>query len=132
MVRRLDVKTTGLLLFSNYAPWAHELMHPKFNHERRYQVTVRVESRMRPSSFEQGVMLEDGEAKASKVIWQPLGPKKHQCILTMKDVIALSDECGMPWGVMSPHYAASRTQALSCLRALHQASGCILNTDPVL
>ena len=86
MVGRLDVKTTGLLLFSNYAPWAHELMHPKFNHERRYQVTVR--GRVTDATIqalEQGVMLEDGEAKASKVIWQPLGPKKHQCIMSMHE-----------------------------------------------
>ncbi len=64
MVGRLDINSSGLLLFTNDGDLAHRLMHPSSEVSREY--AVRVLGEVTPEiakNLKQGVMLEDGLAK---------------------------------------------------------------------
>ncbi|MCX7116519.1 MAG: pseudouridine synthase [Legionellales bacterium] len=62
-VGRLDLNTSGLLIFTNDGELAHRLMHPKYQLEREY--AVRVYGQVSPEAENlllKGVMLDDGMA----------------------------------------------------------------------
>lgn len=67
-VGRLDKDTEGLLLFSNDGSAAHRLLHPSFGVEKVYRVTLdKPPSGKQLNSLKQGVALDDGIARVSKV-----------------------------------------------------------------
>lgn len=71
-IGRLDINTSGLLLFTNDGELANRLMHPKYEVEREYSARVFGEvTNQTLRTLTKGVELEDGPAKFLKI--KPLG-----------------------------------------------------------
>ncbi len=67
-VGRLDLNTSGILLFTNNGELANKLMHPSYNQEREY--LVRIFGKATPeilSNLTKGINLEDGISKFKKI-----------------------------------------------------------------
>lgn len=67
-IGRLDINTSGLLLFSNDGELANRLMHPSHQVEREYVVRVRgVVDEAMLKHLQEGVLLDDGMARFTKI-----------------------------------------------------------------
>lgn len=101
-VGRLDINTSGLLVFTNNGELANQLMHPKYALEREY--AVRVHGRVSPDMIQNllnGVTLEDGPARFQSVVYQG-GPEAanawYHVVLTEgrnREVRRLWASCGV-------------------------------------
>lgn len=68
MIGRLDINTSGLLLFTNNGELANQLMHPSSNIEREYAARVLGEVNNKiEKNLLNGVKLEDGWAKFKRL-----------------------------------------------------------------
>ncbi|WP_440055872.1 23S rRNA pseudouridine(2605) synthase RluB [Pseudoalteromonas sp. T1lg65] len=71
-IGRLDINTSGLLLFTNDGELANRLMHPKYEVEREYSARVFGEvTNQTLRTLTKGVELDDGPAKFLKI--KPMG-----------------------------------------------------------
>ncbi len=82
MVGRLDINTSGLLLFTNYGELAHRLMHPSYEITRSYFVRVlgNHDPKRLIATLTKGVKLEDGMAK-----FDSLEPLKDESLIDPED-----------------------------------------------
>jgi len=65
-VGRLDSDSEGLLLLTNDGAWAERVLHPRFGHEREYEVDVEPEPTAgQLAALRRGVPLEEGLGKIS-------------------------------------------------------------------
>lgn len=67
-VGRLDVNSSGLLLLTNSGELAHHLMHPKFNHLRKYWVKVLGDLKKTDlDKLRKGIQLSDGFSRFESI-----------------------------------------------------------------
>ena len=68
VIGRLDINTSGVMLFTTDGELAHRVMHPRYRMEREYAVRVlgRVDAAML-ESLRRGVELEDGAARFLRI-----------------------------------------------------------------
>ena len=67
-VGRLDVDSEGLVLLTNDGEWAERVLHPRYGHEREYEVDV--DGALTDDALarlRRGVRLEEGLARADRV-----------------------------------------------------------------
>lgn len=100
-VGRLDINTSGLLLFTNNGDLANKLMHPRFGWEREYAVRILGEVKSSDlKALQEGVMLEDGIGKFEKIYYKGGGNANHWYHVIVKEgrnrlVRRLWQACGL-------------------------------------
>lgn len=67
-VGRLDKNSTGLILLTNDGQLAYRLSHPRFEHEKEYQVGINHKLSLQDKDrIENGIMLDDGITHPARV-----------------------------------------------------------------
>src|SRR5688572_23782590 len=67
-VGRLDTDSEGLLLLTNDGTWAQRVLHPRYGHEREYDVAVEGDlTDEAVARLQRGVPLEEGIARAVRI-----------------------------------------------------------------
>jgi 23S rRNA pseudouridine2605 synthase len=80
-VGRLDKDSEGIILLTNDGDLAHRATHPSYGLEKRYLVEVEGEfNKQMSDQLLQGVRLEDGLARAMKVIHARAVSKNHHWV----------------------------------------------------
>ncbi len=135
-IGRLDVNTSGLLLFTTDGELAHRLMHPSTEVEREYQVTVKGDAFARNAAAAAGrVTLDDGPARFDSLEQLPRATLRAQAfgrtplstllsgLILREGATARFAGCGWRWGTRSLGCPACATGRWICLRICGRGSG---------
>ncbi|MBR7002593.1 MAG: rRNA pseudouridine synthase [Neisseriaceae bacterium] len=86
-IGRLDINTAGLLIFTTSGELANRFAHPSFAIDREYR--VRVNGELSPEQIKQlttdGIPLEDGVAKAARLIEYDNEGKNHRYDIVVQE-----------------------------------------------
>ncbi len=97
-VGRLDKDSGGLLLLTNDGVLAFRLTHPKFDHEKEYEVTVANEIKNGAlKKLEEGIMIDGSKTKPAEI--KRLAPNKFSITLTegrYRQIRRMSQKVGSP------------------------------------
>jgi pseudouridine synthase len=98
-VGRLDKDSGGLLLLTNDGPLAFRLTHPKFDHEKEYEVEVKgvIPDAALQKMAQGGMMVEGSQTKEATL--QRLGPSKFRIVLTEgknRQIRRMCEKLGFP------------------------------------
>lgn len=86
MVGRLDVNTSGLLLFTNDGAFAHKLMHPKFGEKRVYLVRAFGDvTDTVVNNLKKGAMLDGEWCKFESLSFEPGHNKNHSFKVSLRE-----------------------------------------------
>jgi len=67
-VGRLDTDSEGVLLLTNDGTWAERVLHPRYGHEREYEVSIAGSvPAASVAALRRGIALEEGVARAARV-----------------------------------------------------------------
>jgi 23S rRNA pseudouridine2605 synthase len=118
VIGRLDVNSTGLLLFTTDGALAHRLMHPSSQLEREYLVRVRGQPDAAVlDRLTRGVRLEDGPARFDRL--EPVTPRNSRAAAPRPRARALAASVGAhAWFRVVLHEGRNRE-----VRRLWQAVG---------
>jgi 23S rRNA pseudouridine2605 synthase/23S rRNA pseudouridine2604 synthase len=79
-VGRLDKDSEGLMILTNDGELANRLMHPRYEHEKEYEINLKFQiSNLKLKELEQGVIIDKKKTLPAKV--DRLGAKKFRIIL---------------------------------------------------
>ncbi|MBC1434682.1 rRNA pseudouridine synthase [Listeria rocourtiae] len=103
-VGRLDYDTSGLLLMTNDGDFANQLMHPKYEVEKKYIARVKgIPSKEALRKLENGIMIEGRKTAKAKVRLQTFDKKKEKAIVEIiihegrnRQVRKMFDSIGYP------------------------------------
>ncbi len=102
-VGRLDKDSGGLLIFTNDGVLAYRLTHPKFDHEKEYEVTV---ANAIPNGalkkLEEGITIDGSKTKPAEI--KRLAPNKFLITLTegrYRQIRRMSQKVGSPVDVLT-------------------------------
>lgn len=102
-VGRLDKDSGGLLLLTNDGVLAYRLTHPKFDHEKEYEVTVGNDIKNGAlKKLEEGVMIDGSKTKPATIT--RLAPNKFSIVLTEgrnRQIRRMSQKVGSPVDVLT-------------------------------
>ena len=84
-VGRLDTDSEGLLLLTNDGTWAQRVLHPRYGHEREYDVAVEGDLTDEAlARLQRGIPLEEGVARAVRITVRSRSRGRSRLVMVLR------------------------------------------------